>query len=401
MPHNLHQRPDPDALLAQLRQQAHGAARGKLRIYFGASAGVGKTYAMLQEAHRLRDEGRAVLVGVVETHARPETARLIDGLDVLPRRLVEHRGVRIEEFDLDAALARRPALILVDELAHANAPGSRHPKRWQDVQELLADGIDVLTTVNVQHLESLNDVVGGIAGIRVTETVPDSVFDEAAEVVMIDLPVDALLARLKQGKVYRPEQAERAAGNFFRKGNLIALRELALRRTADRIQDDVRAWRVEQSVDTIWKTGAGILVCVGPGGGAEHLVRSGARMASQLGTGWHALYVETPVLQRMPGPARERVLAVLKLAQDLGAETSTAASEDVADAVIDYARTHNLSKIALGRSRARWPWQRRVARRLARLAPGIDLIEVGAPAVEGPVSSLRRPAAQGPSLRSF
>lgn len=395
MPQNTPQRPDPDALLAQLRQQEHSAARGKLRIYFGASAGVGKTYAMLQEARRLKDEGRPPLVGVVETHGRPETAHLLDGLEVLPRRQVEHRGVRIEEFDLDAALARRPALILVDELAHTNAPGSRHPKRWQDVEELLAAGIDVLSTVNVQHLESLNDVVGGIAGIRVAETVPDSVFDEAAEVVMVDLPADALLARLKQGKVYQPEQAERAAGNFFRKGNLIALRELALRRTADRIEDDVRAWRVEQSVDAIWKTGAGILVCVGPDGGAEHLVRSGARMASQLGTGWHALYVETPALQRMPGPARERVLAVLKLAQDLGAETTTVTGEDVARAAIEYARSHNLSKLALGRSRARWPWQRRVARRLARLAPGVDLIEVGAPAVEGPVPSVQRPAVQG------
>ena len=378
---NATQRPDPDVLLAQLREQERRAARGKLRIYFGASAGVGKTCAMLQEAHRLREEGASPLVGVVETHGREETARLLEGLDVLPRRQVEHRGVRITEFDLDAALARRPRVILVDELAHSNAPGSRHPKRWQDVEELLDAGIDVLTTINVQHLESLNDVVGGIAGVRVAETVPDSIFDGASEIVLVDLPVDALLARLKQGKVYQPAQAERAAGNFFRKGNLIALRELALRRTADRVEDEVRAWRIEQSVEAIWKTGAGLLACIGPDGGAEHLVRSVARMASQLGTNWHALYVETPGLARMPRQARERMLAALRLAGKLGADTSTVAGDDVAVAVVDYARSHNLSRIALGRSSARWPWQRRVARRLARLAPGLDLIEVGAPAV--------------------
>jgi two-component system sensor histidine kinase KdpD len=397
MPPNASQRPDPDALLAQMREQERSAARGKLRIYFGASAGVGKTYAMLQEARRLLGEGRQPLVGVVETHGRQETAQLLEGLEVLPRRQVEHRGVRIGEFDLDAALARRPQVILVDELAHSNAPGSRHPKRWQDVEELLDAGIDVLTTVNVQHLESLNDVVGGIAGIRVAETVPDSVFDEASEVVMVDLPADTLLARLKQGKVYQPAQAERAAGNFFRKGNLIALRELALRRTADRIEDDVRAWRIEQSVDAIWKTGAGLLVCVGPVGG-EHLVRSAARMASQLGTGWHALYVETPALARLPGPERERMLATLKLAGDLGAQTATASSDDVARAAIEYAHSHNLSKIALGRVDARWPWQRQVARRLRRLAPSLDLIEIGAPAVKGPSPP---PARQTPAPRKL
>jgi len=401
MPQAVPQRPDPDALLAQMREQERSAARGKLRIYFGASAGVGKTYAMLQEARRLQAEGRDPLVGVVETHGRQDTARLLEGLAVLPRRQVEHRGVAIGEFDLDAALERRPAVILVDELAHSNAPGSRHPKRWQDVEELLGAGIDVLTTINVQHLESLNDVVGGIAGIRVAETVPDSVFDEAAEVVMVDLPADALLARLKAGKVYQPAQAERAAGNFFRKGNLIALRELALRRTADRVEDDVRAWRIEQSVDAIWKTGAGLLVCLAPDPGAEHLVRSAARMASQLGTGWHALYVETPAFARMPGPARERMFATLKLAEDLGAETTTVAADDVAQAASEHARSHNLSRIVLGRSRSRWPWARRVARRLARLAPGLDLIESGAPAHPAPQSSqaLAAPDLQTPNLR--
>lgn len=382
MPHD-HLRPDPDALLAQMREQERRAARGRLRIYFGASAGVGKTYAMLQEARKLQAEGGAPLVGVIETHGRAETARLLDGLEVLPRRRIDYRGRQLEEFDLDAALARGPGLILVDELAHSNAPGSRHPKRWQDVEELLDAGIDVLTTVNVQHLESLNDVVGGIAGIRVAETVPDRVFDAADEVVMVDLPADALLARLKEGKVYQGLQAERAAGNFFKKGNLIALRELALRRTADRVEGDVRAWREEQSIEAIWKTGAGLLVCVGPDASAEHVVRSAARMASQLGTGWHAVYVETPRLGELPDAARARVMDTLALAESLGAATAVLSGDDVAVGAIDYAREHNLSRIALGRASADWrrPWRRRTARRLARQAPGVDLIEIGTPAV--------------------
>ena len=391
MPHD-QQRPDPDALLAQLREDERRAARGRLRIYFGASAGVGKTYAMLQEARKLQAEGRAPLVGVIETHGRAETARLLDGLALLPRRRIDHRGRQLDEFDLDAALEYAPGVIVVDELAHSNAPGSRHPKRWQDVEELLDAGIDVLTTVNVQHLESLNDVVGGIAGIRVAETVPARVFDAADEVIMVDLPADALLARLKEGKVYQPQQAERAAGNFFRKGNLIALRELALRRTADRIEGDVRAWREQQSIDAIWKTGAGLLVCVGPGALAEHVVRSSARMASQLGAGWHAVYVATPRLARLPDAARQRIMDTLALAQDLGATTAVLSGDDVAAATLEYARDHNLSRIALGRAGSRWPWRRRSARRLARLAPGVDLIEIGQPAVAPPAAAAARSA---------
>src|SRR5579864_4033196 len=223
------QRPDPDLLLAKVYRQEIEARRGKLRIYFGSSAGVGKTYAMLVAARKAASEGRSVLVGVVETHGRAETAALLEGLEILPPRAIEYRGNTLFEFDLDAALARHPQLILIDELAHSNATGTRHPKRWQDIDELLAAGIDVFTTLNVQHLESLNDVVGGITGIRVWETVPDTFFDAADDVILVDVPADELLARLKAGKVYVPEQIERAAGNFFRKGNLMALRELALR----------------------------------------------------------------------------------------------------------------------------------------------------------------------------
>ncbi|MDB6083492.1 MAG: two-component system sensor histidine kinase KdbD, partial [Gammaproteobacteria bacterium] len=261
------QRPDPDSLLAKFNRQARMARRGKLRIYFGSSAGVGKTFAMLLAARKLRSESIEVAVGVVETHGRAETAALLEELEVLPLKTVTHRGRVLTDFDLDAALARRPRLILVDELAHSNAPGARHPKRWQDVDELLAAGIDVFTTLNVQHLESLNDVVGGITNVRVWETVPDTVFDAADEVVLVDIPAEELLARLKAGKVYVPQQVERAAENFFRKGNLMALRELALRRTADRVEGDVQAYRVDKSIGSVWKTAAALLTCVGPDAG--------------------------------------------------------------------------------------------------------------------------------------
>jgi two-component system sensor histidine kinase KdpD len=381
------QRPDPDALLAQVQASERRAARGKLRIYFGASAGVGKTYAMLAAARKLQAEGQPVLVGVVETHGRSETAAMLAGLDVLPLRAVEHRGKMIHEFDLDGALERQPSLILMDELAHSNAPGSRHPKRWQDVEELRDAGIDVLTTVNVQHLESLNDVVGGITGIRVGETVPDTVFDQADEVVLVDVPADELLARLKAGKVYQAPQAERASKNFFRKGNLIALRELALRRTADRIEDDVRAYRVEQSIADIWKTGAALLACVGPNPGAEHTVRSTARLAGQLGTGWHAIYVETPTLQKLPAARREQILRTLKLAADLGATTAVVPGRDVALAAVEYARSHNLSKIVIGRTHGGWPWRAPHIKRLAHYAPDLDLIEIGAASTGTPVAA--------------
>ncbi|MES2760339.1 MAG: two-component system sensor histidine kinase KdpD [Pseudomonadota bacterium] len=371
------QRPDPDALLAQVQSQQRKDARGRLRIYFGASAGVGKTYAMLAAARKLQAEGHAPLIGVIETHGRAETAALLEGLALLPAKMFDYRGKSLGEFDLDAALARRPGLILMDELAHSNAPGSRHPKRWQDVEELLDAGIDVFTTVNVQHLESLNDVVGGITGIRVAETVPDSVFDAADEVVLVDLPADELLARLKSGRVYQAPQVERASRNFFRKGNLIALRELALRRTADRIEDDVRAYRVEKSIDTVWKTAGALLACVGPRPGNEHVVRSTARLAGQLGADWHAIYVETPQLQRLPAERRERTLLTLKLAGELGATTAVLAGSDIGAAIVDYAREHNLSKVVMARGHKTWPWRTPHSRRVTAMAPDIDLVEIG------------------------
>ncbi|MGS0740744.1 DUF4118 domain-containing protein [Glaciimonas sp. GG7] len=386
-------RPDPDALLARMQTEQNLASRGKLRIYFGASAGVGKTYAMLLAAHKLQTEGREVLAGVIESHGRVDTAALLTGLTVLPLKQLIYRDKKLPEFDLDAALERKPSLILVDELAHSNAPGSRHPKRWQDVEELLSAGIDVFTTLNVQHLESLNDVVGGITGIRVAETLPDTVFDAADEVVQVDVPADELLARLRLGKVYQLPQAERASQNFFRKGNLIALRELALRRTADRLQGDVQAYRIEKSIGTVWQTDAALLACVGPTINAEHVIRSTARLATQLNAEWRAVYVETPRLQRLSSARREAILETLKLAQNLGATTAVLSGADVATVIADYARSNNISKIIVGRSQhygkwkwqwrwqALWPWQNNFAAKLAAQAKDIDLIEIGQPSI--------------------
>jgi two-component system sensor histidine kinase KdpD len=366
-------------LLAKVQRQEAQAQRGKLRIYFGSSAGVGKTYAMLVAAQKLKQDGRDVVVGVVETHGRPETAAQLEGLEVLPRKIIAYRRNELSEFDIDAALTRHPALILVDELAHSNVQGARHPKRWQDVEELLGAGIDVFSTLNVQHLESLNDVVGGITQVRVWETVPDTVFDAADEVVLVDIPADELLARLKAGKVYVEAQAEHAAHNFFRKGNLMALRELALRRTADRVEGDVQAYRTDRAIGSVWKTATALLTCVGPDPGAERVVRAAALLASQLNADWHAVYVETPALQRLSSARRERILATLSLAQELGATTAVIASAQVAESVVAYARNHNFSKLVIGRDPARnlWPWQRSNGQKLALLAPDIDLIEIG------------------------
>ncbi len=386
-------RPDPDALLARLKDEASLATRGKLRIYFGASAGVGKTYAMLAAARKAKTENVDAVIGIVETHGRAETAALLEGLEQLPQRRINYRGRELKDFDLDAALGRKPELLLVDELAHSNVEGSRHPKRWQDVEELLEAGIDVWTALNVQHLESLNDVVGGITQVRVMETVPDHVFDSANEVVLVDVPADELLKRLKAGKVYLPEQAERAATGFFRKGNLMALREIALRRTADRVEDDVQTYRSNEDIERVWKTEAGLLACVGPTANAEQVVRNTARFATQLSVSWHAVYVETPVLQRLPARKREAILNVLKLAEDLQARTAVLSSNSPAQAIADYASEHNLSKIVLGNATANTvgsvpfglniiaSFGRRsgsgLSRNLARIAPELDRIEVG------------------------
>lgn len=374
-------RPDPDELLARLKDEEAQAARGKLKIFFGASAGVGKTYAMLSAGQAMRAQGLDVVVGIVETHGRTETQALLAGFEVLPLKEVAYRDRVLKEFDLDAALARRPALILVDELAHSNVPDSRHPKRWQDVEELLDAGIDVWSTINVQHLETLNDVVSGITGIRVWETVPDRIFDEADEVVIVDLPPDDLLQRLKEGKVYMAQQAATAVRNFFRKGNLIALRELALRRTADRVDVDMLQYRRAQSVSPVWQTREALLVCIGPDERTEKLVRAAARMATRLDVPWHAVYVETPKLQRLPASQRHRVMRLLAVAQESGAQTATLAGNSVAAAIARYARDHNLSRVILGRipGQHRLPWHKPLANAIAGEAPDLDLIQIALP----------------------
>lgn len=378
-------RPDPDALLQRLQQEQAQQQRGRLKIFFGACAGVGKTFAMLSAAQAAQTQGVPVVIGVVETHGRADTQALTDHLARLPLRALSHKDRTLPEFDLDAALAwgadHTDGLVLLDELAHSNVAGSRHPKRWQDAEELLSAGIDVWSTMNVQHLESLNDIVSGITGIRVWETVPDHFFDAADEVVVVDLPPDELLERLKAGKVYLPQQAERAAQHFFRKGNLLALRELALRRTADRVDDEMRAYRRANTTTTtaVWPNREALLACVGPGDNAEKVVRSCARLAAQLGLPWHAVHVETPAQQSQSAALPPAIERCLKLAQELGATASTVLpAPQPAQALVRYAREHNLVRIVMGRSARRWPWQTTLAEQVGQQASDLDVLQVGA-----------------------
>jgi two-component system sensor histidine kinase KdpD len=378
------ERPDPDRLLARVRREEEGNKRGRLKIFFGACAGVGKTYAMLLGAREQKDEGTDVAIGVVETHGRRDTAALLEGLEILPRHSLAYRGVELEEFDLDGAIARRPGLIVVDELAHTNVPGSRHAKRWQDVEELLHAGIDVYTAMNVQHLESLNDVVGKITGVRVLETVPDRVFDEAHEVELVDLPPDELIARLHEGKVYMPEAAANAVQNFFRKGNLIALRELALRRTAERVDRQMREYRDEHDIETSWPVVERFVVGVGPGANAERVVRAAARMATRARATWTAVYVETPRLQRLSPEERDRILRNLRLAERLGATSITLGGGDAAAEVLEYARAVNATRVVIGRT-PRPTWRRWItpssADRIVARAADLEVVIVGADTV--------------------
>jgi two-component system, OmpR family, sensor histidine kinase KdpD len=349
-------RPDPDALLRRVQEQEARSRRGQLKVFLGASPGVGKTYTMLETARAQQHEGLDVVVGLVETHGRAETARLLEGLEVLPRRGVEYRGARLDEFDLDAALARRPALLLVDELAHTNASGSRHAKRWQDVAELLAAGINVYTTLNIQHLESLNDVVARITGVTVRETVPDSALEMADEVELVDVTPDVLQQRLREGKVYLPEQAARAIDRFFRKGNLIALRELALRRTAERVDAQMRGYMAELGIRDTWATTERLLVCVGTGPAADRLVRATRRIAARLHAEWFAAHVETPADIRRSARDREHVLSALELAEQLGGRVVTLSGNSVAEEILAYARSHNITQIIAGKPGPRRPW---------------------------------------------
>ena len=380
------ERPDPDQLLATVQAEETRARRGRLRIFFGASAGVGKTYAMLEAARVERAAGRDIVVGYVEPHGRQETERLMEGLEQLPVLSVRYRSTVRGEFDLDAALRRRPEIILVDELAHSNLvegePRPRHAKRWQDIEELLDAGLNVWTTVNVQHLESLNDLVAQITGVRQRETIPDRIFDEADEVELIDLPPDDLLARLKAGKVYHPEQAGVAADRFFRKGNLLALREIALRRTADRVDAAARAALQTDYGTRPWLARDRLLVAVGPDSQAEQLVRAGKRLADALDAQWTVVYVETPELLRLPEAERNRRIDLLRLAESLGAETVTLDGHRAAGTLIEYARTRKASRVLVGAPKRRgWrAWLRpSTATELVRRARGFDVITLSMP----------------------
>jgi two-component system sensor histidine kinase KdpD len=346
-------RPDPDELLKHI--QAEQPARGRLKIFLGYAAGVGKTYAMLEAAHQRQKQGVDVIVGYVETHGRAETEAFVSGLEILPRRQVEYHGVKLPELDVDAILQRRPALVLVDEFAHTNAPGSRHPKRYLDVEEILDAGIDVYTTLNIQHLESLNDVVAQVTGVVVRETIPDSVLDEASEIEVIDLPPDELLTRLQEGKVYIPEQAHRAIQKFFRKGNLSALREMSLRRAAERVDDQMRAYMRTRSIPGPWPAGERLLVCISPSPLAKKLVRTTRRLADELNAEWFAVNVEVASRPEVNPTNRERIGKTLQLAEELGARTRTLAGRSIPEAVLAYARKHNVTKIVIGKPiRPRW-----------------------------------------------
>ncbi len=373
-------RPDPDKLLARVQTEEQLKARGKLKIFLGYAAGVGKTYAMLEAAHQRRTEGVDVVVAYVETHGRVETEWMVQDLEVIPRRQIEYHGVTLPEMDIDAVLARRPQLALVDELAHTNAPGSRHPKRYQDVEEMLEAGIDVYTTLNIQHLDSLNDVVAQITGVSVRETVPDKVIDEASEIELIDLPPEELLQRLRDGKVYVPDQAARAIEKFFRKGNLTALREMTLRRAAERVDDQMRAYMETRAIPGPWAASERLLVCVTPHPLSERLVRTGRRLADELNAPWFVLNVETSSYIPLSQRQRDRLSQMMRLAEELGAKTMSLSGESVVDTILNYARQHNITKIIIGRPPhprwREWRWGSMIDQ-LIRRSQGIDVYVIG------------------------
>lgn len=348
-------RPNPDELLAKMRDDETRKYRGKLKIFLGYAAGVGKTYAMLEAAHQRKAQGVDVAVGYIETHGRKETESMLADLEVVPRKQNSYRGTTLTEMDLDTVLKRHPQLVLVDELAHSNIPGSRHPKRYQDVEELLIAGVDVYTTVNIQHFESMNDVVHQITNVTVRETIPDRIMDEASEIEVIDLPPDELIQRLREGKVYIPDQAARAIEKFFRKGNLTALREISLRKAAERVDNQMRSYMRAESITGPWPAGDRILTCISSHPLGERLIRAGRRLSDDLNAEWVVVFVETPGHIHMPAENRERILRNLSLAEQLGARTERLFGTSVAETVLEYARQNNITKIIAGKPlRARW-----------------------------------------------
>ncbi len=373
-------RPSPEALLKLAQAEEAQENKGKLKIFLGYAAGVGKTYSMLSAARQRKREGREVVAAYVESHGRAETDVLLEGLESIPRLRIVYQGVTLFELDTDAVLQRRPQIALVDELAHTNAPGSRHEKRWQDVQELLSAGIDVYTTVNVQHFESLNDVVERITGVVVQETVPDLLLDLADEIQLVDIPPDELLERLAEGKIYIPEQAARAMEKFFQPGNLIALRELSLRRAAARVDDQMRSYLETRAVAGSRTVAERILVCISGSPFGEKLLRTTRRLADEMKSPWHALYIETPDTGRFSRENREHFWRDLRLAESMGATVASVSSTTVAEAVADYAGRHHITKIVVGKpTKPRW-------RELLR-PPIADRIGSSAPAAKSTSTS--------------
>jgi two-component system sensor histidine kinase KdpD len=392
-------RPSPEAFLTAAQQDGCG----RLKIFLGAAPGVGKTYTMLAAAHVRQHEGINVAIGIIETHGRPETEALLQGLEIVPRRQIEYRKRGFEEMELDAILARRPQLVLVDELAHTNIPSSRHPKRYIDVEELLAAGIDVYTTVNIQHLESLNDTVAQITGNRVRETIPDRMLDCAAEIELVDLSPEEVLQRLREGKVYVPDQTQRAIRRFFRLGNLTALRQLALRRTAEQVDEQMQTYMQAHSIPGPWPAGERILVCISSSPHSPRLVRAASRMADRRHAEWLAVYVETPRHYRLSDADRDRLGQTLSLAEQLGGEAVSIPGQDVAEELIRYAQSRNVTEIILGKSlRSRWSelWRGSLVYDVVRKSGNIDVYVINAE--DAPISGVSRsPALQRPGPQDY
>lgn len=378
------ERPTPEQMLARIRSESteveSESSEGKLRLFFGYAAGVGKTYAMLQAAQAMKREGREVVIGYVEPHARPETHALTEGLETISRLEIPYRGSVLQEFDLDSTLARKPEFVLVDELAHTNAPGCRHAKRWQDVEELLAAGINVLSTLNVQHVESLNDVVAEISGVQVRETVPDSILQRADEVTLIDVSPDDLLERLRQGKIYVPTQAAFALERFFRKNNLVALREMALRHAADRVHDDVEVARLGSAASRPWPTNERLLVCVGPSPTSAKVVRAAKRLADRIHAPWIALHIESASAAQWSDADRQQLHRNLRLAESLGGEIVQASGDDVSQELLAYASSRNVTKIVVGKTgettRRWWRGANSLVDRMLRDSGNMDVVVV-------------------------
>jgi two-component system, OmpR family, sensor histidine kinase KdpD len=340
-------RPDPDAILSEIKRSEN--PRGKLKIFLGYAPGVGKTYTMLLEAHALKKRGLDVVIGYVETHKRAETNALIEGIEIIPRQKLPYRNLTLEEMDVEAIISRKPAFVLVDELAHTNAQGSRHPKRYQDVKEILEHGIDVLTTVNIQHFESQNDLVAQITGIQVQETLPDSILEEADEIKLIDIPLEELFLRLREGKIYLQDQAQRAVQNFFRRGNLTALREITLRKVALKIDSELINYKKARLISEPWPVAERIMACISPSPFSKQLVRRAYNMASYMGSEWFVLYVATPKFRTLTPKDQSNLSETINLAENLGGKVFTISGSDIADEIINFAKDKNVTRVLIGK----------------------------------------------------